>query len=68
MSAGVPEAQSGFAARGVRRQPSIDVVLNGVIEMRAYLFCAIAILAPPVEETPEAHDGLSITRPTAATS
>ena len=68
MSAGIPEAQAGLAARGIRRHPSIDVVLNGVVEMRAHLFGAIAVLPPPVEKSPEAHDGLSITRPTAATS
>ena len=48
MRAGIAETQSGFAARVVRREPSIDVVLNGVIEMRAHLFGAIAILAPPM--------------------
>ena len=68
MGAGVAEAQPGLTARGIRRQPSIDVVLNGEIEMRAYFFGAIAILAPPMDESAEAHDGDSITRPTAATS
>ena len=68
MRARVAEAQPGFAARGVRRQPSVDVVLNREIEMRAHLVGAIAIVAPAVDEAPQTHDAGSITRLTAAES